>query len=246
MIARCLLGIAMATGTIATGVIATDAAAAPAAALKPYTAQYEVLRNGKPLGNGTVALKPDGRGHWELTSVIEGTRGLASLAGVEIRERSVIDVRDDAMETLDYDYTQSAGWKTRERSVRFDHATKRITSRDREREFGFDLAPGVLDRQAVSLALSRDVARGRTGTLSYTVVDRDELGPQDFVVGAREQVSTPAGEFAAVRVERQRKDSRGRSTTSWLGIEQDYIPVRVLQTEADGGSLELRLVSLKR
>lgn len=220
---------------------------AQAAAPTPYTATYEVIRNGKPLGTGTVTLKPDGRGHWELTSVTEGTKGLASLAGVEIRERSVIDVRDDAMETLDYQYQQSAGWKKRERSVRFDAASRRITSRDKDREFGFDLTPGVLDRQAVSLALSRDVADGKTGTLSYTVVDRDELGPQEYRVGAREQVETPAGSLAAVRVERERKgDTRGRKTTSWLGVEQGFIPVRVLQTESDGDSFEMRLVSVKR
>lgn len=218
-----------------------------AATLTPYTATYEVMRNGKPLGTGVVTLKPDGRGHWELTSVTEGTKGLASLAGVEIRERSVVDVREDVIETLDYRYQQSAGWKKRERSVSFDAAAKRITSRDKDREFGFDLVPGVMDRQAVSLALSRDVASGKTGTLSYTVVDRDELGPQDYVVGARERIDTPAGNLAAVRVERQRKDdTRGRTTTSWLGVEQGYIPVRVLQTESDGGSFEMRLVSVKR
>lgn len=218
-----------------------------AAAPTPYTATYEVFRNGKALGTGVVTLKRDGRGYWELTSVTEGTKGLASLAGVEIRERSIVDVRDDAIETLDYRYSQSAGWKKRERSVRFDAASKRITSRDKDREFGFDLTPGVMDRQAVSLALSRDVASGKTGTLSYTVVDRDELGPQDYVVGAREQVETPAGNLAAVRVERERKDdARGRKTTSWLGVEQGFIPVRVLQTEGDGDSFEMRLVSVKR
>ncbi|MBB5209449.1 DUF3108 domain-containing protein [Chiayiivirga flava] len=236
MIARCLLALAAATA----------GAAAHAATLTPYVAHYEVMRNGKPLGTGTVTLEPDGRGHWQLTSVTEGTRGLASLAGVEIRERSVVDVRDDAIETLDYTYTQSAGWKTRKRSVRFDHANKRIVSRDRDREFGFDLQAGVLDRQAVSLALSRDVARGKTGRLSYTVVDRDELGPQDFVVGPRESVPTPGGNLAAVRVDRERKDGRGRTTTSWLGIEQGFVPVRVLQTEADGDSFDMRLVSIER
>lgn len=214
--------------------------------LQPYTAEYEVFRNDKPLGRGTVTLKPDGLGHWELTSVTEGTRGLASLAGVEIRERSVVDLQDGRLQTLGYEYRQSAGWKKRERSVVFDAAGKRIVSRDRDREFTFDLTPGVLDRQAVSLALSRDVAAGKRDVLSYSVVDRDELDTQTFRVGAEEKVTTPAGTLAALRVERERTDARGRKTTSWLGIEQGYIPVRVLQTEADGDSIEMRLVAVSR
>ncbi len=214
--------------------------------LQAYTAEYEVFRNDKPLGRGIVTLKPDGLGHWELTSVTEGTRGLASLAGIEIRERSIVDLQDGRLQTLAYEYRQSAGWKKRERSVAFDPAAKRILSRDRDREFTFDLTPGVLDRQAVSLALSRDVAAGKRDLLSYSVVDRDELESQTFRVGAEERVTTPAGTLAALRVERERSDARGRKTTSWLGIEQGYIPVRVLQTEADGGSFEMRLVSVSR
>ena len=227
----------------ALGIATVHATAAPV----PYTAEYEVFRNAKPLGRGTVTFKPDGRGHWELTSVTAGTKGLASLAGVEIRERSVVDVRDDGMATLDYSYSQSAGWKTRERSVQFDRPRGRIVSRDKDREFGFDLQPDVLDRQAVSLALTRDVAAGKRDVLTYTVVDRDELGPQRYRVAGEERVTTPAGNLAAIRVEREREnDTRGRKTTSWLGVEQGFVPVRILQTEADGDSFEMRLISMQR
>ena len=228
------------------GMLALAGVTHAATPLQPYTAEYEVFRNNKPLGHGVVTLKPDGLGHWELTSVTEGTRGLASLAGVEIHERSVIDLHDDRLETLGYEYRQSAGWKKRERSIAFDPAGKSIISRDRDREYRFDFSPGVLDRQAVSLALSRDVAAGKRDVLTYTVVDRDELDTQTFRIGAQEHVTTPAGKLDALRVERERTDARGRKTTSWLGVEQGYIPVRILQTESDGDSFEMRLVSLKR
>ena len=46
----------------------------------------------------------------------EGTKGMASLAGVEIRERSLVTLQDDTLETRAYDYQQSAGWKKRQRS----------------------------------------------------------------------------------------------------------------------------------
>ena len=232
-------------GLIALAMAATLPVHAAAPSLTPYTAEYEVIRNDKPLGRGMVTLKQVAGGQWELLSVTEGTKGMASLAGVEIRERSLVSLQDDTLETRAYDYQQSAGWKKRQRSVSFD--TGRIVSRDKDQDFTFDLSPGVLERQAVSLALSRDVAAGKRDVLSYTVVDRDELGPQRYRVGAEEQVTTPAGTLPAIRVERDRDgDTRGRQTTSWLGVNQGYVPVRVLQTEADGGSFEMRLVSITR
>ena len=50
----------------------------------------------------------------------------------------------------------------------------------------------VLDRQAVVLALAQDLAAGRRDALSYTVVDRDELGPQRYGVTGEETLQTAA------------------------------------------------------
>lgn len=218
-----------------------------ASPLQPYTAEYEVLRNGEPLGRGTVSLKRIEGGTWELLSITRGTEGLAGLAGAEIVERSTLQGFDDRIETLAYHFRQDIAWKSRERSVSFDPAGKRILSRDRDREYPFAFARGVLDRQCVVLALAQDVAAGKRGVLSYTVVDRDQFGPQRYRVRrAEERVETPAGILRALRVERVRSESRGRTTTSWLGIEQGFLPVKVLQSEPDGDSFEMRLISLRR
>lgn len=217
-----------------------------AAPWSPYHAEYEVLRNGKPMGRGEVTLSDHGGDRWELRSVTRGTEGLAGLAGAEILERSTLRVDGDAIETIDYQLRQEMAWKTRERSVSVDAAAGRITSRDRRGEHAFTYEPGVLDRQAVVLGLARDLAAGRSGELIYTMVDRDEFGPERYRVGATETVQVPAGALSAVRVERLRSGSKGRTTVSWLDPARGYVPVRVLQTEPDGDSFEMRLVSLKR
>ena len=85
------------------------ALAAPAAFAQPapYTAEYEVLRNDKPLGRGTVTLSDEGD-TWLLTSVTRGTEGLAGLAGIEIVEKSILQWRDGRPESLDYQFRQQA------------------------------------------------------------------------------------------------------------------------------------------
>lgn len=212
----------------------------------PYTAEYEVSRNGSPMGRGTVTLRRDEHGVWELRSVTRGTKGLAGLAGAEIVEASRLRWVDDQPQSQSYRYRQDMAWRTRERSVDFDPALRRIVSRDRRGEHVFAFASDALDRQTVMLALARDLAAGKREHLIYTVVDRDEFGPQRYAVGAEEVVTTPAGALRALRVERLREDGRGRTTTTWFSIAQGYLPVRVLQIEPDGDSFEMRLISLER
>lgn len=217
------------------------ATAAPPA---PYRAEYEVLRNGAPMGRGTVTLRRDGEGGWTLRSVTRGTEGLAGLAGAKIEEHSRLRWIGDRPESRAYRYRQELLWRTRERNIEFDPARRRIVSRDRRGEHVFAFTPGVLDRQSVMLALARDLAAGQREILSYIVADRDEFGPERYRVGSEETVQTPAGALPALRVERLRDHPRGRSTTTWFGIEHGFLPVRVLQTEPDGDSFEMRLISL--
>jgi hypothetical protein len=224
----------------------TGLATAKAEPPKPYTAEYEVLRNGSLMGRGTVTLRQDGRERWELRSVTRGTEGLAGLAGAEITEHSTLRWIDDRPESRSYRYRQDLAWRSRERSIDFDSAQNRVVSRDRRGEHVFAFAPGALDRQSVMLALARDLAAGKREMLSYVVADRDEFGPERYRVGAEETVQTPAGALRALRVERLRDEPRGRSTVNWFGIEQGFLPVRVLQTEPDGDSFEMRLISLDR
>lgn len=219
-------------------------ASAAVAQPKAYTAEYEVLRNDRMLGRGTVTLAPRGE-TWLLTSVTRGTQGLAGIAGVEIVETSILQFRDGRPETVDYRFRQDAAWTARERSVRVDSAQGRVTSREKNKVHEFVYEPYIIDRQTVALAMANDLSQGRRDKLTYRVADRDRLGPQTYRVGAQEIVDTPAGPQRALRVERVRNRS-GRVTTTWLGLDNGFVPVRVLQREADGESFEMRLVRLER
>lgn len=221
-------------------------AALAQAAPRPYSAEYEVLRNGDPLGRATVTLREAGDSRWELTSVTRGTEGLAALAGIQITERSLLRWLDDRPETIEYSFVQQMAWDRRERSVRVDAAGKRILSQDKRGEHSFAYKPGALDRQAVMLALAQDVAAGKRGELIYDVADRADFEPERYRVSGEESVQTPAGALTATKVERMREDGAGRTTTVWLGKAQNYLPIRTVQREPDGETFEMRLISEER
>lgn len=221
-------------------------ALAPALANTPaaYSAEYEVLRNGRALGQADVRVSEAGNGVWEMHSHTRGTRGVASLAGVEVTERSRFRWTAESIEAMDYDYSQRAAARSRERSVRVDSGAGAITTRDRGDEARLAYQAGVLDRHILPLAIARDLSRGERGPLSYQVADRGEVDEHVYRIVGRERVETPKGQVDAIKLERQRENS-DRVTTMWMDPGNGYLPVRVVQREG-GDTMETRLVRSSR
>jgi len=219
-------------------------AMAMAAMPAPYTARYDVLRNGDRAGQSTVSLKALGGGRAELHSSTNGSDGLAAIAGASVEERSVLRWNEGAPETVSWDYHQKIAWKSRDRSLSVDAAAHRLDLRDKDNRYSPPYKPGVLDRHAVTVAIMQDVAAGRTGELRYSVPDKDEMGTWVFRVGGSEKIATPMGAQRALRVERVRDSGGGRSTTLWLAQDKGYVPLRILQKEPDGETIDMRITSL--
>ena len=99
----------------------------------------------------------------------------------------------------------------------------------------------MVDRNAVALGIMAAVADGRAD-LSFRVADRDDVESQRYRVAGRERVDVRAGSFDAVLIERIR-EKPGRDTDTWLAPELGHLAVRIRHREADGETIEMRLVS---
>jgi hypothetical protein len=220
-------------------------ALASAGAPAPYVAKYEVLRNGEPLGEATVRFSALPNGRYDLSSQTRGSGGLAAVLGVSIDERSILRWHEGRPETVAYSFAQKIGWKNTQRSLKVDAAGGRMTSHYKDEDITLPYQQGVLDRHAVSVALMQDLAAGAQGDLLYTVAERRAVSTQRYHQAGRDTVTTPMGAQQALRVDRVRESGDGRSTQFWLSAEHGYVPVRMLQKEPDGESIEMRIVSLQ-
>jgi len=211
----------------------------------PYRASYDVLRNGERAGQTTVSLKSMGDGRAELHSSTNGSDGLAALTGASVDERSVLRWNEGVPETVSWDYHQKIAWKSRDRSLDVDAAGKHLELRDKDKRWSPPYRPGVLDRHAITVALMQDLSAGKTGELRYPVPDKGEMATWVFRIGPSERMDTPIGAQRALRVDRIRTDGSGRSTTLWLAQDRGYVPLRILQKEPDGESIDMRITSLR-
>lgn len=211
--------------------------------LQPFHADYQVLRDGKELGHATLALQPAGDGTWEFSNQTQGTKGMASMLGLDVVEKSTFRWRDGLPEGLHYSYVQQSAIKSRQRSTDFDWNSRQAHSRDGKHDYIAPLQSGAIDRNLVTVALMSALKSG-AHDLDFRVADKDQLSDQHYVVGGREILALPAGKIEAVRVDRQRENSQ-RTTTSWFAPQRGFLPVQIEQVEKNGETITLRLVELK-
>ena len=231
--------------TLLTLLAALVPAAAFAGAPKPYTARYEVLRNGEAMGEATIRFAALPNGRYDFSSRTRGSGGLAAVLGVSIDERSILRWQDGRPETVAYSHSQKIGWKDKHSSLKVDAASRRVTSTFKGKEMALQYEAGLLDRHAVSIALMQDLAAGREGDLEYAVAERREVQTHKYRTAGASRVDTPMGAIDAVRVDRVRDSGDGRSTQFWLSGRHGFVPVRMLQKEPDGESIEMRILSIQ-
>ncbi len=207
---------------------------------KAFTANYVVFRNGKDLGAATIKLADIGSGRWELSTHTIGT-GIAAIAGVEINERSLVRWNEGKPETVDYSFSQKAGWKDKQRRITVNAKNKTIVSEDKEKTYNLKYQSGVLDRHAITIAIMQDLSQGKRGDLTYPVADREELNTQLYRVIGREKMQTALGMLNAVKVQRIRENANGKATTLWLALDRQFIPLRIEQIEGNGDTIEMRI-----
>ena len=97
------------------------------------------------------------------------------------------------------------------------------------------------DKSTYQLVLQHDVAAGKK-SMSYQVVDGNEIEVYDFRVLGEERVRTRAGLIDAIKVERVRDPTQSsRKTILWFAKDWDYLLVALHQVEKDGKEYQIML-----
>lgn len=205
--------------------------------LKPFSASYTADWKQVPVsGTAQRSLEKLDNGYWRLD--FEASMLVASLS-----ERSTFKLDGETFVPQKYRLKRSGLGKGKNVEHYFDWEAKQILGEDRGDPVKLPLNTGLLDKSTYQLALQHAVAAGEQ-SMSYQVVDGDEIETYDFRVLGREQVSTQAGQVEAIKVERVRDPTQSkRQTILWFATEWDYLLVRLHQVEKDGKEYQIMLES---
>ncbi|HLD65799.1 MAG TPA: DUF3108 domain-containing protein [Pseudomonas sp.] len=216
-------------------VLAVLALPAQALELKPFSASYTADWKQLPIsGTAERSLKAQDNGRWLLN--FEAAMLVASLT-----EESSFRVENDTFLPLTYRFNRSGLGKSKQIEQDFDWTEKQVLGNDRGQPVRFALNRGLQDKSTYQLVLQHDVAAGKK-SMSYQVVDGDEIETYDFRVLGAELVETKAGSIDAIKVERVRDPTQSsRKTVLWFAKDWDFLLVRLHQVEKDGKEYQIML-----
>jgi hypothetical protein len=222
-------------------VLAPASTATPARPLSPFHARYAVFRDGKPLGDASLQLVALDNARWRVDLRIEATRGLMGLAGLDLQQSTLFDVTGDRYRPLSQSSVRKALFGKRMATGTYDwsHHTARWTGDVKKTRRGaVPLQDGDMSGLLINLAVLRDAAPG--ATLQYRFVDEGRARDQHYrVAPTREPQQVDDLAYDALRVDRVRA---GVETTTFWVVEAVPTPIRILQRDDEGETLELRLI----
>ncbi len=206
-----------------------------AAELQSFSASYTADWKQLPFsGKAERSLKEQDDGTWKLDFS-------ASMLVASLNETSWLNLVNGDIQPSKYRYSRSGLGKSKKIKQEFDWQTQRATGSDRGKPINRTLIQGVQDKSSYQLALQRDVADGKT-SMSYQVLDGNDLDTYDFRVLGEESVDTKVGTVDAVKVERVRDPTQSkRITVLWFAKDWDYLLVRLQQVERDGKEYQIIL-----
>ena len=208
-----------------------------AAELQPFSASYTADWKQLPFsGKAERSLQVQDDGSWKLDFS-------ASMLVASLSETSWLTIHNGDVQPQKYRYSRNGMGKSKKIKHDFDWTTHVVTGSDRDTPVKLTLIQGVQDKSSYQLALQRDIARGET-SMSYQVLDGDELDTYDFRVLGEESVDTKVGTVDAIKVERVRDPTQSkRKTILWFAKDWDYLLIRLQQVEKDGKEYQIILES---
>lgn len=206
-----------------------------AADLQPFSASYTADWKQLPFsGKAERSLKKQDDGSWKLDFS-------ASMLVAGLTETSWLGLVNGDIQPYKYRYERKGMGKSKKIKQDFDWNSLRVTGSDRGTPINAALTQGIQDKSSYQLALQRDIAEGKT-SMSYQVLDGDDIDTYDFRVLGEEAVTTMVGTVDAIKVERVRDPTQSkRITVLWFAKDWDYLLVRLQQVEKDGKEYQIIL-----
>ena len=203
------------------------ACAAQAAPPAEIEIAYELSRNGWTIAQVVDHLRHGG-GAYRLTETWEG-RGLFALLG-SMKRTSVGEVLAGELRPLRF-----ADERTGRDTARawFDWTAKTVTLRYRGEPRSEPMPPDAQDQLSSVLQLAFSPPREQPVVMH--VINGRGTSTYTYRALGEERVEVPAGEFAALKLQR---DKKGATVELWLAERYGFLPVRILVVEGDGTRYE--------
>jgi hypothetical protein len=195
-----------------------------------FHAEYTISTRGLDIGHYQSELQNGPQGyHYQNHS--EPTGILRLMTKQTVNESSEGVWHSGRPRPSRYRYDRNGGNKERHAHLLFDWDKRRVENTLGGDAWRMDIPEDTLDKFVVQLAVMNDLAQGKR-EMSYPIADGGKLKTYRFRVTGTETISTPAGRYETLKLERLHGKQK-RATLLWCAPALDYLPVQVHQREDD-------------
>lgn len=209
--------------------------------LNSFSYQYSFTGAGVPFSiAATRSLRQIDENQWQTELSAKNFLG-------SIREASTLHWEGCLPITTHYEYQRKGLGQSRSAQLTLEQHNPTPTAKLQKegktvREF--KIAANTTDMLALPLAIQCQLQQNEKQPLEFNVASEKRHEPISFRVISTDMVKTPAGNFKALRVERQRDSSTTRNTVMWFAPELSYALVHMKQ-EDGSSTFELKLHKLR-
>jgi hypothetical protein len=214
--------------------LATSALAAP----RSVTAVYHVTRNGQPVADVTETFQQE-NGRYKLESLSKGI-GIYGLFGVR-RLTSEGEVTAEGLRPTRFEQQQGDDAKALI-SADFDWAAAVLTLSYKGKTKTVPLTPGTQDLASYAYQFMFFPPQG--DVVQIPVTTGKKLRLYQYRLESRDTLlETAAGNYKTLHFVNATEG--GDEKQLWLGVEANYLPVRIVLPDDKGGALDQVLTSLR-
>jgi hypothetical protein len=213
-------------------------------AIPDFSANYQVHLNGIQAGELKRSLASQADGNRLFKSETQAKGVFAFFKPEKIVESSLWHWNQGKVEPQAYVYSRKGGKKNKEVHLDFDWPNNRVHINDGKQPWSLKLRPQTLDKLIYQIALMSDLAEGKQ-EFRYKIADGGKIKIYDITILGEEVVTTPLGQFSAVKLLRKREQKNERITTLWCAPSLNYLPVKLEHTEKDGSVFTATIRTLK-
>ena len=211
-----------------------------------FEARYQLQRFGITLGEAHLQFRRPFPERYDYTLRTRATGPARLLIRAEVEESSRGRITERGFRPDVYRYQRRGGDNERKAELRFNWARLQVVNDVEDFPWRMDITPDTIDRVISPLQLMHDLSHREDDVepLVYQVADGGELKAYTLHIEGYEQVSTPAGEFEALRIRRQDAD-RDRYTLLWCAPSLHYLAVQIEQHEEDSLTVRMRVAKVE-
>ncbi|MEB3752995.1 DUF3108 domain-containing protein [Acinetobacter sp. MD2(2019)] len=195
-------------------------------ALMPFHASYQFIYNEKNLGTAVRSLEKQPDHAWKYTfHVNAGALAAAS-------ESSSFILQNHQIQSISFSRTSRLLFQNNLLSITFMPDQKQIEATKAAEKNVFEWQPNALDELNAEIQVREDLQSSGLKN-NYLIADAKGLDSRKFINAGSENITTPYGNFATIKVRLEHGDPN-KNTIFWLAPKLDYAPVKV--THNDGSN----------